>query len=545
LETEALREPAGRGRRLALVAVLAAVAAGSALRLWNLRDQVMAGDELHAVRAALARPVPEILFVYQVSDNCIPMTVYDRLLLDTGVRLTELLVRLPVIAGGLALLALGPWWAWRRLGPGAAAALAGLLAVSPALVIYARIARSYGPIALLGPAAVVAFEAWRRRGGWKLGVAFVACAALAVWFHLAAAPLVVAPFLATLPAIVRARGRGLWPVVALGLALALALLALLVPARETLVPLLESKSGELDVSRAELVELAEWLAGVRSPWLAAPVRGVVLPGAGRRSRRDAPLAGALGVAAVGQVAGILALAPYGHQSAVILARYLVPALPIALALAACAVGLPWSGRRGAVQLGLGTVAVVALFAAGPFTDPAWRVSSFAHTPLMLRFTAPRPTLPPGGPPAVYRWLSTRAPGPVVELPWHSWRYDRALPLYQLAHRRRVVVTALGAPFSDPRIAFRNMVPTDAGALLGSDARWLVVHRALVAEESRIGPIPDDGGVRRALREYALGVTQRLRDDWGAADYRDDETWCWDLERMRRGGARPRSPRSAR
>ena len=103
---------------LALSLLVVAFAAGTTLRLWNLRAQVMGGDELHAVRAAVTRPLSGIVFTYQVSDNCIPLTLLDRLLMDGGVPLTEMLVRLPVLLAGLAMLVVAPWWAWRRLGVG-------------------------------------------------------------------------------------------------------------------------------------------------------------------------------------------------------------------------------------------------------------------------------------------------------------------------------------------------------------------------------------------------------------------------------------------
>ena len=57
-----------------------------------------AGDELHAVRAALSMPISEILVTYLPSDHCIPLSAFYRALLDLGVRLDELHLRLPVLA---------------------------------------------------------------------------------------------------------------------------------------------------------------------------------------------------------------------------------------------------------------------------------------------------------------------------------------------------------------------------------------------------------------------------------------------------------------
>ena len=78
-----------------------AVVAGVALRFWNLADQVLGGDELHAVRAALSQPLPALLTTYQLADSCIPLTALDRWLLDHGVALDERLLRLPVLVNAL------------------------------------------------------------------------------------------------------------------------------------------------------------------------------------------------------------------------------------------------------------------------------------------------------------------------------------------------------------------------------------------------------------------------------------------------------------
>jgi hypothetical protein len=533
--------------------VILAFAVGTTLRLWNLRAQVMGGDELHAVRAAVQRPLSGILFVYQESDNCIPLTLFDRLLMDAGVPLGEMLVRLPVLVAGLAMLVVGPWWAWRRLGAGPAVAFAWLLAISPALVFYSRIARSYGPAALLGCAAVVAFEAWERRGGRRLAGTYVAGATAAVWFHLAAAPLVLAPLLAGVPRAVRARGRRAAALLALVLVTSAALFALLAPARDTLLPLIAQKSGSLAVTAGEIAELAAWLAGVRSPWLATAFWALVVIGAIRLAGRDARLAGFLVVAGLGQVLGILALAPQGHQNAVILARYLVPALPIVLAFVAEALGRPWlpgravagvepggpwSAKGPAVQACLVAAVVVGLVAAGPFVDPALARSSFAHSVAAVRFTAPRQQLPREGLPPVYVWLARAAPGPVVELPWHPvWRFDRAYELYQERHRRQVVVTIPGGAFADTRLVFRNMARGDPEGLLASRGRWLIVHRSLPTEEARLGRVVLDARIRAQLREHGAHAVRQLRAAWGRPDHRDEWTLCWDLDRVRRQSRR--------
>src|SRR5688572_19489011 len=121
---------------LGLICVL-----GLVPRLWNLPAQVMSDDEMHTVRTAVSLPVSDILVAYQPVDNCIPLTALWRVVIDAGVRPGEMLLRLPAVLSGALLLLVAPWWAARRIGRGAALALAALLALSPVLVFYSRIAR--------------------------------------------------------------------------------------------------------------------------------------------------------------------------------------------------------------------------------------------------------------------------------------------------------------------------------------------------------------------------------------------------------------------
>jgi hypothetical protein len=538
---------------VAAVAILGAFAAGGTLRLWNLGAQVMSGDEFHAIFAALERPVSRILFVYQEADNCIPLSVFDRVLMDRGVALTEWLLRLPVLITGFALLLLAPSWAWRRLGAGTAMALTWLVALSPGLVFYCRIARSYAPATLFGCAAVAAFEVWHRRGGLAPAAIYVASAVLAVWFHLGVAPLVASPFLVAALALAapqgrtrcRTRCRTRWQALArlalLGAATATALAALLVPAQRTLLPFLAGKHRKLEVSPQEVVEVGAWMAGVGSRWAAAAVAAMFLAGLAVLVRRHGWLGGfALGAVAV-QLLSVLWLAPVAHQSTIVLARYLVFALPWALVPIAAALGCPWPPRWRAAQPWIAAAACGGLLACGPFLDPDLARSSFAHNELYLRFTEPRPRMEPAGPAAVYRWLARQPPGAVIELPWDPiFMCDRVLGLYQTLLARQVVVAA---NLADTWLTFRNMTSSRPKKLLAARGRWLIVHPAIVREGARIGgnpwgPTPE---LRRAFRGRAVAEAAAYRTLWGPPDYQDDWDSVWDLDRVRReiAGLRPR------
>ncbi|HUP41834.1 MAG TPA: hypothetical protein VM599_01350, partial [Thermoanaerobaculia bacterium] len=172
------------------LATAGAFAAGAALRLYRLQAQVLLGDELHAVRAALSIPLPEILVAYRITDYCLPLAGLARFVLERGGTLSELDFRWPVTVSGLLLLGAAPLVARRISSPGAAFVYPWLLALSPGLVLYSRIARSYLPATLLAVAAAAAFFAWWRTGRGRYGAAYAVLGALATWFSLVVAPFV-------------------------------------------------------------------------------------------------------------------------------------------------------------------------------------------------------------------------------------------------------------------------------------------------------------------------------------------------------------------
>ena len=507
---------------------------GAALRLWNLRDQILGGDETHAIRAALNFTLPKILVTYQVTDNCIPLTALYKLFLLGGMPLTETLLRLPVLLCGLAALLALPAAFEGRLDRGTVLVYRWLLAISPALVLYSRIARSYMPMVLLSCGAVLAFEAWWRRRSWKSGAAYVFLGAFAAWFHLGAGPIVAAPFLfAGIDALVQRKDlkRDLRDLLLLGLALAAAFALFLVPALGTLLEVVASKRIPQSVPWSSVLAILKLQAGTAAGWLAGCLAGLfwlaALVGLALLLRRERRLALFTVTVVAGHVAGLLVLSPFGLANPVIFGRYLLPVLPLVLLWVAAAFGA--RGRAG------GAVAVpfvVALLLAGPFTDPAVRHTSFLHHNDFVGFYRPRPSLPAEALPDFYHQLHGET---VVEFPWvFIWDGNHSFYLYQQVHRGRVVVSTPQRLLFQPPLALRNAAAPEPAALCRSGARYLIVHRNVAKEEDRIAP----GGrlsqgelaqpLRRALRESAAALGERLVAEWGKPVYGDPVVRVWDL-----------------
>lgn len=518
-----------------------ALVAGAGLRLYRLPAQVLLGDELHAVRAVVSTPLPEILFRYGVTDHCLPLSGLARFLLERGVELSEAAFRGPVVAAGLALLALLPLLVRPVASRGATLVFPWLVALSPGLVLYGRIARSYTPAALLALAAVASFFAWWRGGGRRYAVAYGLLGALAVYFHLITAPFVAAPLafggLSRLVPGGRRDGPAWGGLALAGLGLAAGLAAFLVPGWESLAEVLGDKRGRASVRLDTLSGAAYLLAGTASAVVAVAFWLLALRGWLVVVRRERELAfyGAFLVAV--QVGSVWLLGPYGLANPVVFSRYLLVALPVVLLFVAHGMDLPrpaWTG-------GLAALLLVALFATGPFVRERFRTSPYVHHDDFVAFHRPLPTLPEARVPTFYRRLAEEAgEGAVVELPTYPEGPNRALHIYQDRHRREVVESTPEPALNSRNLDFRNRVGPFPAPILASRARYLVVHRDLEAEELAVEPPPGapqawsqrHRNLSERFRTVAANRIEGLTELWGRPLVDDGTIVVWDLDRVR-------------
>lgn len=552
--------PALKKRQPALfwLSLAGALAAGAFLRFYRLGSQVLLGDELHAVRAVVSVPLPDLLVRYAETDICLPLAGLARLLLDRGWVLSETAFQAPVVAAGILLLVAAPLAVRRVAAPGAALLYPWLLALSPGLVLWTRIARSYAPAVLLACAAAAAFLAWWRTGRRRWAAAYAVSGALAVWVSLVVAPFVGAPFLFGALRLLLGRapapegertGRPGWVgLVLAGLGLAVGLACFAIPGWDGLREVLLTKPGAGRAGLSAAVPaVLELLPGSSSPVLAVAFWLLALHGSVVLARRDRELALFCGVLVGAQALALAVVPPYGVGNPVILFRYTLVTLPPILLAVAHGFELPRRFRpagRAAAVLFLGLV-----LATGPFARPRFRYSSFLHHEDFVLFHRPLPTLEEERVPAFYRGLFAGAGAEeeaLIEYPTYPEPLNRALHLYQDRHRRPVILATPVPLLNDPRFAFRNRVRPIPSAILATRARYLVVHRDLEAEELGVELPPGVGRVRTArqaalserLRKVAGSLARQLTVRWGPPDWEDAQVLVWDLERVRREAPSP-------
>ncbi len=517
--------------------LLPPLVAGAFLRLFGLGRQVLGGDEFHAIRIAARNPLGTILTEYSTgSDHCIPLSAGYRLYTDLVGPLTETVLRAPVVLSGLLLVAIFPLFAARWFGRFTAGVLAWLLAISPVLVMYGRIVRSYSPMVLLGALAIAFFIEWVRNGRRRDAWLYAGCAGLAVYFHLLAAPFVLAPLLVAGVELVLRRDRApsAEALVRVAGLVVLFLAIFLVPCAPSLIEFVRSKSAGGSIDSSTLLLTLQHHAGVRHAlpavaFWAAAIAGVVLS-----LRSEWRVAVYFVVPAAIQLLAVAVARPELVEQLLVISRYLMIALPGACLLVAVALTVPWSERwstRARTTQRVVAVAFVAvLYATGGIGRVGERFAgSFAHNIRSLEFVVASDATEREVP-ALYSRLAASAgdDAPLVEFPVeYAWRFATAPDVYQRTHGRDVLVSSAWNMYADPRLALANTLPMDPDAYLASRARYLVLHRNPAAEEPLL-----EGERAERVRGDARHLETLLRREWGEPTRKDPLLLVWDLESLR-------------
>ncbi len=547
---ESSRRPHVHARRAPYLALAAPVVVGVLLRVWQLPAQVFVGDERWDLDAGLSLSMPEIWTQMMIgrSNFCAPIAAWVRLLAESGVQPSEWMLRLPSLACGLVALVAFPLLARRLAGGPAAVAFAWLVALSPYLVFYSRMMRSYMLLVLVSTLAVLAFLRWSELRDTRAARAYAVLAGMAIYIHQLAAPYVLAPLLAE--AAILARRRATVPewvrLASVGGAAVLFGALFLVPSWEKLSWLLENRSASAGPDWATLGTAALRLAG--SPSIAAALLfyGLALGGLWGLAR-ERPTVGAVSAAVV--VAGapaIALLSPLGSDDPIVLGRYLLPALPFLLLWAAAGIARAWQ-LPGATPKALAVGCVALLVGTGPLAEAEFFQSAFAHRVVHEAWDTER------GHPALenarfYQGLrEPGAGGPVVELPYQIVLYSETAATHQRIHGQPVkVASPLDAWWDDPRLDLDVHLSADPDRILASDARVVVLHLRPGAEETQV--LADKSSYRRKLRQAwnfdrnleaaTRTLAGRLQEQWGEPDYADGWIVAWDLDRVRgsRAGA---------
>ncbi|MGH8850212.1 MAG: hypothetical protein ACREYD_04375 [Casimicrobiaceae bacterium] len=471
--------------------------AGVWLRYYQLGLQILVEDEWHAVHKILQSGFAGIFDSFGRSDYSIPLALYDRLLMQHG-GLTEWTMRMPMFVAGAALLAAAPLLVRRAADDWTRALWAGLLAVSPLLVYFSKIARPYSITVLAAFVAMVALRRWWRKGGGRWAAAYVTGSWAAAWLHPVTLGFTLLPLAylgaAATRAALRHDPRPLLRLAAIASALLVLLAATLGPPLYHDWDAMAGKIGQHAMSVDSVYRTWLMLAGTAFPAVLAAFVALTAYGAIALYRRDRELVRFFALPILGYWLLLAASRATWIEHPLVQARYVLVVLPFVLfATAAGAVALARAAPWPAVPVAV-VALPLALLALGPLPRSFYYPNQFlGHARFQYDYDDaknPYVTLAPKQRmPAFYDELAGLPPASVtlIEAPWNLESQFNPLPFYQQRHRQLVKIGMVNGvcgersfgeyPESERGLRMRHMVHLSAllrGKRYGAD--YLVVHR---------------------------------------------------------------------
>ena len=472
--------------------------AGAWLRYYQLRSQILVEDEWHALHKILRSGYLGIFDSFGRSDHSIPLALYDRWMMLHG-GLTEWVMRMPMLASGIALLAVAPLLVRRDAGRATRALWVGLLAVSPLLVYFSRTARPYAITVLAALVAVIALRRWWRDGGSGWAAAYVIGTWAAAWLHPVTLGFTLLALcwygVAAIRAAVARDQRPLQRLAGLGVVLFALLAASLGPPLYHDWDALAAKTGGHAMTVDSVYRTGLMLAGSGSPYMLIAMAALAAYGVATRWRRDREEVGFFVVLIVGYWLLLAASGATWIEHPLVQARYLLIVLPFLLfAAAAGAIALANAARRPALVPVVIGVLPLALLALGPLPRSLYYPNQFiGHARFQYDYDESKNPYVTQAPkqayPAFYDRLAALAPGSVtlIEAPWNLESQFNPLPFYQQRHRQKIKVGMVNGvcgersfgeyPQAEHGLRMRNMVHLSAllqGKRYGAD--YLIVHK---------------------------------------------------------------------
>jgi hypothetical protein len=471
--------------------------AGAWLRYYQLDLQILVEDEWHALHKILRSGFADIYRSFGRSDHSIPLALYDRWLMVHG-GLTEWTMRMPMFVAGIALLAVAPLMTRRDADAVTRALWVGLLAVSPLLVYFGKIARPYSITALAVFVAVIAVRRWWRDGGLGSAAAYVAGAGAAAWLHPVTLGFTLLPLAYFGVLSLRAARHDRRPLLRLA-GIAAALLALLAA---TIGPPLyhdwdamAAKTGEHAITVDSLYRTGLMLAGTASPVVLLALTALGIYGAIVLWRRDRESVRFFTLLIAGYWALLALSGATWIEHPLVQARYLLIVLPFLLfATATGTIALARASRWRAAVPFAAVALPLALLAFGPLRESFYYPNQFlGHARFQYDYDeAKNPYVtqaPPETPSAFYEGLAKLPPASVtlIETPWNLESQFNPLPFYQQRHRQLIKVGMVNGvcgersfgeyPESERGLRMRHVAHLSA-VLAGKryGANYLVVHR---------------------------------------------------------------------
>lgn len=490
----------------------AAVLVGSALRLYQIGLQILGGDEWNSIRHSIYYSFSDVFTQFNIADNCVPLTAYYKVLLET-VGLDDWGIRIPPLAAGIASLILFPLIIRSACGARIALLFSLFLAISPFHVFYSRFARPYSIVALLSFLSLLSFYFWWIRKKHIYAVVYVAAAVLTPFFNLFSlspvlAPLLYCLLLAFVPKALCSKICSQDPpkmkhLAVLGLSTLVGMLLWFLPRMTTL----KTVTSKINLGFIDFETLEGALAlfsGSRNIVVMLLFLLLFLYGIHVSFSRFRTLGGLMIFTMACQILSIAVIKPEAGQYSLVFARYSISCLPLWLLFVSQALWdlgerldrriLKAAGRSYPLAAAFSAVILIAAFFAGPLPSIYKFPNSFTnHNDYQLHYAHPameasdsQSALFPG----FYEELrNIDGDIIIIETPFIvAWRLNN-YHIYQKHHGKRVKIghtdssfLSHGAPVMHENLRLANFVNVCNGKdLQKSGAEFVVIHKDLLNE----------------------------------------------------------------
>jgi hypothetical protein len=174
--------------------MIAGIFIGGFLRIYHIGSQIIWDDEWHGIYSAGFNHLKYIFTHFHLNDNCIPLTIYYRMMLNS-IGLNEIIIRLPQFLSGILILLIFPLIIKKLFNGRIALIYLFLIAISPLLIYFSRFARPYSIVVFLSFIAIISFYFWIVKRKVIYAAIYLASAILAPYFSLSSLAFVLAPIL--------------------------------------------------------------------------------------------------------------------------------------------------------------------------------------------------------------------------------------------------------------------------------------------------------------------------------------------------------------
>ena len=167
--------------------------AGALIRCYRVGDQIILDDEWHALNVVQNTGYAFIFSHLGHADHSIPLSLFYEWL-SHGFGLDEITMRLPSLIAGVAVIAIFPLLMRPWLSRDERLMTAALLAISPFLINFSRVARPYSLLTLLTACSLPLVWRWWKDSHRGFGFSWYVCTVLAAWLNPISLTISLAPF---------------------------------------------------------------------------------------------------------------------------------------------------------------------------------------------------------------------------------------------------------------------------------------------------------------------------------------------------------------